>query len=162
MPYISKDITTSGVFSEEEAIMRAQQLKLIYSQFNMLYDILLDAPWSTFDLAKPKSGPHADGIVGSAQNKHTDLLSNQMKQLLLQQIVASQTSSMATPATQTPEVHTMQTTNPNGNQQPEEKKKSKGNKGRGGNDKKAANNAGEGKNERRRSSSLVSFERRTT
>jgi hypothetical protein len=38
----------------------------------MLYDILLDAPWSTFDLAKPKSGPHADGIVGSTQNNPID------------------------------------------------------------------------------------------
>jgi hypothetical protein len=105
VPYISKDVATSGVFSKEEEIMRAQQLELIYSQSNMLYEILPDAPWSTFDLAKPKSGPHADGIVGSTQNKPTDLLSNQMQQLSLQQTMASQTSSMAAPTTQTSEVH---------------------------------------------------------
>jgi hypothetical protein len=84
VPYISKDITTYGVFSEEEEIMIAQQLELIYSQSDMIYEILLDAPWSNFDLSKPKSGPHADGIVGSTQNKPTYLLSNQMQQLSLQ------------------------------------------------------------------------------
>jgi hypothetical protein len=85
VPCVSKDIATSRVFSEEEAIMRAQQLELIYSQSDMLYEILPDAPWSTFDLTKPKSGPHVDGIVGSTQNKPTDQLSNQMQQLSLQQ-----------------------------------------------------------------------------
>jgi hypothetical protein len=31
VPQLSKDIATSEVFSEEDAIMRAQQLELIYS-----------------------------------------------------------------------------------------------------------------------------------
>jgi hypothetical protein len=31
VPQLSKDVATSGVFSEEEAIMRAQQFELIYS-----------------------------------------------------------------------------------------------------------------------------------
>jgi hypothetical protein len=62
------------VFSEEEAIMRAQQLELIYSQSGMLYDIFPDAPWSTLDKAKKNSGPHADDIVGSTQSKSIDLV----------------------------------------------------------------------------------------
>jgi hypothetical protein len=45
--------------------MRDQQLELIYFNMDMLYDILPDAPWSTFDLTKPKFRPHVDGIVGS-------------------------------------------------------------------------------------------------
>jgi hypothetical protein len=32
VPQLSKDVTTSEVFSKEDAIMRAQQLELIYSQ----------------------------------------------------------------------------------------------------------------------------------
>jgi hypothetical protein len=43
-PYISKDVSTSGVTSEEEAIFKAQQLDLIYVQSRMLYKILPNAP----------------------------------------------------------------------------------------------------------------------
>jgi hypothetical protein len=43
-PPISKDVATSGVTTEEEAIFKAQQLDLIYTQSGMLYHILLDAP----------------------------------------------------------------------------------------------------------------------
>jgi hypothetical protein len=38
-PYISKDVPTSGVSSEEEDIFRAQQLDLIYSHSGILYEI---------------------------------------------------------------------------------------------------------------------------
>jgi hypothetical protein len=88
-------------FSEEEAIMRAQQLELIYSQSSMLYEILPDAPWSTLNKYKQKFGPHTDGIVGSTQRNSTDLLSNQLQQLSIQQTVASQTPSSTSPVTQT-------------------------------------------------------------
>ena len=79
VPCISKDIMTSRVFSEEEAIMRAQQLELIYSQSSMLYEIIPDAPWSTFDQTKSKSRPHVNGVIGSAQSKPIDKLSNQLQ-----------------------------------------------------------------------------------
>jgi len=69
----------SGVFSEEEAIMRAQQLELIYSQSGLLYEVFPDAPRSILDKARQKSGPHVDGIVGSAQAKPTNQLSNQLQ-----------------------------------------------------------------------------------
>jgi hypothetical protein len=46
---ISKDIAISAVFSEEEAIFRAQQFDLIYAQSGMLYHLLLDAPRLTHD-----------------------------------------------------------------------------------------------------------------
>jgi hypothetical protein len=39
-PYISKDVATSGVFSEEQEIFRVQQLELIYSHSGMLYDMM--------------------------------------------------------------------------------------------------------------------------
>jgi hypothetical protein len=79
--------------------MRAQQLELIYSQSGMLYEILLDAPWSTLDKAKQKSRPQVDGIMGSTQRKSIDLLSDQLQNFLIQQTVANQTPSSTVPAT---------------------------------------------------------------
>ena len=49
VPQFSKDVATSGVFSEEDTLMRAQQLELIYSQSSLLYEILPDAPCSILD-----------------------------------------------------------------------------------------------------------------
>jgi hypothetical protein len=95
-----------------------------------------------------KFGPHADGIVGSTQRKPTDQLTNQLQQLSIQQTVANQTPSSASPVTQTSDVHSVQSTNPKGNQQTEGKRKSKNKKGKG--DKKVVNNVGEGKNEKRK------------
>jgi hypothetical protein len=44
-----------------------------------------------------------------------DLLSNQLKQLSIQQTVASQTPSSASPVTETLDVHSVQSKNPKGN-----------------------------------------------
>jgi hypothetical protein len=123
VPQLSKDVSISGVFSEEEGIMRAQRLELIYSKSSLLYEIFQYAPLSILDKARHKSGPHADGIVGSTQAKPTDQLSNQLKQLSIQQTVASQTSGSAAPPTQTPDIHSVQLMNPKANQQPDGKKK---------------------------------------
>ena len=54
LPYISKDISTLGVTNEEESILRAQQLDLIYSQSGILYEIIPEAPRPTHDAEKPK------------------------------------------------------------------------------------------------------------
>jgi hypothetical protein len=69
VPQLSKDIVTSEVFSEEYAIMRAQQFELIYSHSDLLYNILLYVPRSILDKTRQRVGPHADGIVGSAETK---------------------------------------------------------------------------------------------
>ena len=74
VPQLSKDVVTSGVFSKEDAIMRDQQLELIYSQSGLLYEILPDAPCSILDKTRQRVGPHADGIVGLAQIKPTEQL----------------------------------------------------------------------------------------
>jgi hypothetical protein len=155
VPCISKDVATSRVFSEEEVIMRVQQLELIYSQSDMLYEIFPDVSWSILDKAKKNSGPHADGIVGSVQSKSMDLLSNQLQQLSIQQTVANQTSSSVVPPTQTSDVHSVQSTNPKANQQPEGKKKQWNKKGKG--DKKATNNVGGGKMEKKKSKYLCNL-----
>jgi hypothetical protein len=129
--------------------MRAQQLKLIYSQSGLLYEIFPDAPRSILDKAKQKSGPHADGIVGSTQGKSIDMLSNQLQQLSIQQTTTNQTFGSVVPPTQMSDVHSVHSTNPKANQQPEGKKKQWNKKGKG--DKKDNNNVGRGKTEKRNS-----------
>jgi hypothetical protein len=49
VPQLSKDVATSGVLSEEDAIMRDQRFEIIYSQSGLLYHILSDAPRSILD-----------------------------------------------------------------------------------------------------------------
>jgi hypothetical protein len=103
--------------------MRAQQFDLIYSQSGLLYNILSDATRSILDKTRQRVGPHADGIVGSAQTKPVEQLTKQLQQLSIQHSAANQTTALAAPPTQTSEVHSVQMTNPNSNQQPKGKKK---------------------------------------
>jgi hypothetical protein len=76
---LSKDIATLGVFFEEDAIMRAQQIELIYSQSGLLYEILLDAPCSMLDNTRYRARPHVDGIVGSTQTNPAEKLTKQLQ-----------------------------------------------------------------------------------
>jgi hypothetical protein len=78
VPQLSKDVTMLGVFSKEDTIMRAQHLELIYSQPGLLYNIFRDAPRSILDKTRQGVGPHADGIVGSAQTKPIEQLMNKL------------------------------------------------------------------------------------
>ena len=68
LPYIYKDVSTLVVTTEEEAILRDQQLDLIYARYGILYEIIPKAPRSTNSAEKPKPGPHADGVVGSVKS----------------------------------------------------------------------------------------------
>jgi hypothetical protein len=131
---ISKDVSTSGVTTKEEAIFRDQQLDLIYDQSRLLYHLLPDAPWSNYD-PRQKPRPHADGIVGSTNVKSTDSVENQLKDLSLSQSARGLSSSMSSNPTHSTDVHSVQSsTNPNGSQQ------------LGGNKKKGRNNRKGGKN----------------
>lgn len=67
LPTIAKDVAMSGAINEEELILRAQQLNLIYAQSSTLYELTPHASRPTFDLTKPLLGPHADGVIGSVQ-----------------------------------------------------------------------------------------------
>jgi hypothetical protein len=80
--------------------MRAQQFELIYSQSGLLYNILPDAPRSILDKTRQRVGPHADGIVGSAQTKPAEQLTKQLQQLSIQHTAASQTTALVAPPTQ--------------------------------------------------------------
>jgi hypothetical protein len=116
IPQLSKDVATSGVFSEEDAIMRAQQLELIYSRSGLLYEILLDVPRSILDKTRQRDGPHVNGIVGSAQTNPTEQLTKQLQQLSIQHTTASQTTVLVAPPTKTSDVHIVQSTNPKATQ----------------------------------------------
>jgi hypothetical protein len=115
----------------------------------MLYEIFPDAPLSILDKAKQKYGPHADGILGSVENKSMDLLSNQLQQLLMKNIMVNQTSTLVVSPTQMSDVHNVQSTNPKANQHPQGKKKQWNKKGKW--NKKATNNASGGKTKKRKS-----------
>jgi hypothetical protein len=127
--------------------MRAQQFELIYSQSGLLYNILPDAPRSILDKTRQRVGPHADGIVGSAQTKPAEQLTKQLQQLSIQHSAANQTTALAASPTQMSEVRSVQTTNPKATQQPEGKKK-QCKKGKG--DKKPTDNDSEGTTEKRK------------
>ena len=96
-PDISKDVSLSGVFSEEQAIFRAQQLELIYSQSGVIHKYFPDAPHSKFDLSKTKPGPHGDGLIGSIDRGAANFLT-QLQQLFIQYA----SSSQAAPLVSTP------------------------------------------------------------
>jgi hypothetical protein len=96
-PYISKDVSTSRVTSEEEFVFKAQQLDLIYAKSEMLYEILPHMPWLNYDPRK-NPRPHIDGIIGFTNSKSTDLVMNQLKYLSLSYPVAGKAStSFSTP-----------------------------------------------------------------
>jgi hypothetical protein len=81
-PPISKDVSTSGVTSKEEAIFKAQQLDIIYAQYGMLNKILLDASRSNYD-PRQNLGPHVDGNVGSTNVKFVESVTIHLKDLSL-------------------------------------------------------------------------------
>jgi hypothetical protein len=95
-------------------------------------------------LPKLSQGP----TIGSAQAKLVDQLSNQLQQFSIQQIAASQTSSLDAPPIQTSDVHSVQSMKPKAIQHPKGKKKQQ-KKGKG--DKKPTNNVGGGNTERKKS-----------
>jgi hypothetical protein len=75
LPYILKDVSTSRVRYEEEAIFKDQKLDLIYAQCGMLYKILPDTPRSNYN-PKQKLGPHVNGIISSTNVKYVYLVMN--------------------------------------------------------------------------------------
>ena len=92
LPYIEKDVSTSGVQNDEQAIFRAQELDLIYAQSSLLYEIISNALRSSFN-PKVKPGPHANGIVGCASTKPVDSVVKQVIQLSINQSASGQATA---------------------------------------------------------------------
>lgn len=64
LPPISKYVAMFGDITEEQSIHHSQHLDLIYSQFGMLYDLILNAPRPSTNVSHSKLGPHSDGVIG--------------------------------------------------------------------------------------------------
>ena len=97
LPYISKDVSTSGVTNEEEAILRAHQLDLIYSQFGILYEIIPNAPRPTHNVEKPNPGPHVDGVVGSVKSPTVESLAKKLHELSIKHSTAKVAKASPSP-----------------------------------------------------------------
>jgi hypothetical protein len=57
-----------GVVTEEQAISRAQYLDLVYSQSDMIYNLIHHALFPSNDTTRPSPEAHASGMVGSVSN----------------------------------------------------------------------------------------------
>ena len=122
----------------EQTIFRAQELDLIYAQSRILYEIIPNAPRSSFD-PKIKPGPHADGIVGCTSTKPADSVVKQVIQLSNNQSALGQATDSSQP-TQMTSVLSVQSSDQKGNQQPEWNRKKGKNNRKGGNKNENANN----------------------
>ena len=71
-------------------------MDLIYAQSGLLYEIIPNAPRSSFD-PKVKPGPHANGIVGCASAKPADLVAKQVGQLSINQSTLGQATASSQP-----------------------------------------------------------------
>ena len=138
LPYIVKDVSTSGVQNEEQAIFRVQEMDLIYAQFGLLYEIIPNASHSSFD-PKVKPGPHAHGIVGCASAKPVDSVAKKVSQLSINHSASRQATTSSQP-TQMPSVLSVQSSDQKGNQHPGWNKKKGKNNRKGGNRNENANN----------------------
>jgi hypothetical protein len=126
---IAHDIAMGGVFTEEQAISRAQYLDLIYSQMGTLYDLLPDAPRpSTTATSTTHVTSHAvGGVIGTfhAQPHSTQASRNNPKSVASN---VQNSLSPTPPAGKTSEVNSVQST-------PAGKNKSKKGKGKNKEDK---------------------------
>jgi hypothetical protein len=123
MNEIGKDISMGGVVTEEQAIIHAQYLDLIYLQMGTLYDLLpeLHHPGTSSTSIAPAALHATDGVIGTT---HTHLHSVSTTTPKSTSSNVSNASSPAPPTGKTSEVNVVQST-------PTSKNKSK--KGRGKN-----------------------------
>ena len=83
--------------NEEQAIFRVQELDLIYAQSSLLYEIIPNAPRSSFG-PKVKPGQHGNGIVGCVSAKPVDSVAKQVIQLSINQSSLGQATTSSQPA----------------------------------------------------------------
>ena len=106
----------SGAITEEELILRAQQLNLIYAQSGTLYELIPHASRPTYDLTKPLPGPHADGVIGSVQES-INQVAGRMGQMTMHPSQPIQTAPAPSMTLPTSKVLTVSSTENKGNKQ---------------------------------------------
>lgn len=94
LPCITEDVAKVRVVTEEEVIARVQYLDLIYTQSNMLYDKIPNAPRPQHNVPPPptKESHVADGVVGSTSQQKVSKISGSSPTM------STQNSTSATPA----------------------------------------------------------------
>ena len=65
---------------------------MIYAHFEIMYDIILDAPRLNTNFVKSKLGPHANGIVGSVETRNVEYLDKQLHELSMKQSIVEGTT----------------------------------------------------------------------
>lgn len=117
----------SRVITEEQVILHAQHLYLIYPQYCTLYDIIPDALRFSIDSFSPNPGPHTNDMVGFVSHALVGQLSGKLSQMAISANPPSTIPSTQTiiVPTQTYEVNLIQSTQPNNPHQPRGKKKNK-------------------------------------
>ena len=104
---------------------------MIYAQSSLLYEIIPNAPRSSFD-PEVKPRQHVDGIVGCVSAKTVDLVAKQVSQLSINQSALGQATTSSQP-TQTTSVLSVESLDQKGNQQPGRNQKKGKNNRKGGN-----------------------------
>ena len=95
--------------TEEEVIPKAQQLNLIYAQFQILFEIIPDPPRYNMDFMKPNPRPHVDGIVGSIESPSVESLDNKILKLSVKHSMVEEAKA-TTPSPQNVDVYNTQST----------------------------------------------------
>ena len=73
LPSITEDVAKGGVITEDQVITRAQYLDLIYTHSGLLYEKILNAQWSNFNVPPQIKDSHdGDGLIGTANTHHTN------------------------------------------------------------------------------------------
>jgi hypothetical protein len=72
LPPIARDVAIVSVATDEQVILCAQHLDLIYYQWGALYEIFPNAPRRSTDPSQPNPRPHVDGVVGSISHAYVN------------------------------------------------------------------------------------------
>ena len=70
-PPISRDVAMGNAVTEEQDIIRAQYLDLVYYESSTLYDLIPNTPHPNTNPTKPPAENPVDGVLGSIQPPST-------------------------------------------------------------------------------------------
>jgi hypothetical protein len=83
LPPISRDAAIIGATTEEQGILHAQHLDLIYSHLHTLYNIIPNVSRLSNNTRNPNPGPLANDVVGYVSHASMNQLVDQMGKIPL-------------------------------------------------------------------------------
>jgi hypothetical protein len=112
LPTLAQDVGMGGVVTEEEDIVCAEYMDLVYSQFATLYELIPNTPGTSTDPSKPSSIAHLDGVIDSiktqSSSRSTDTTNHSIATSTTKQTPLSSNSTQ----TQVSEVNAVQFDSP--------------------------------------------------